>query len=165
MLYGHQIEKPCLHGFANNKGADQPARPRSLISDLVIRFLDSIISELATKEIFIFLASLCSWWDWFESYLVGNPVYRFSCNVAHNKSWFFSLFRVKENELRVKRIQENLAKKPVRTRVRKAGGLVSFFTVLGADPGFLEWRFICIRVWGFALLILSHFHKYPMKMT
>ena len=38
----------------------------------------------------------------------------------------------------MKRIQENLAKKPVRTRVRKAGGLVSFFTVPGADPGFLE---------------------------
>ena len=27
----------------------------------------------------------------------------------------------------------------------------------GADPGFLESRFIYIKVWGFALLILSHF--------
>ena len=27
----------------------------------------------------------------------------------------------------------------------------------GADPGFLERGFICIKVWGFALLILSHF--------
>ena len=27
----------------------------------------------------------------------------------------------------------------------------------GADPGFLERWFICIKVWGFALLILSHF--------
>ena len=26
-----------------------------------------------------------------------------------------------------------------------------------ADPGFLERGFICIKVWGFALLILSHF--------
>ena len=27
----------------------------------------------------------------------------------------------------------------------------------GADPGFLERVFICINVWGFALLILSQF--------
>ena len=27
----------------------------------------------------------------------------------------------------------------------------------GVDPGFLESGFICIKVWGFALLILSHF--------
>ena len=29
--------------------------------------------------------------------------------------------------------------------------------VPGADPGFLEREFICIKVWGFALLILYHF--------
>ena len=28
-----------------------------------------------------------------------------------------------------------------------------------ADPGFLERGLICIKVWGFALLILSHFSK------
>ena len=27
----------------------------------------------------------------------------------------------------------------------------------GADPGFLERGFMCIKGWGFALLILSHF--------
>ena len=27
----------------------------------------------------------------------------------------------------------------------------------GADPGFLEMGFKCIKGWGFALLILSHF--------
>ena len=27
----------------------------------------------------------------------------------------------------------------------------------GADPGFLEREFICIKEWGFALLILYHF--------
>ena len=31
-------------------------------------------------------------------------------------------------------------------------------------PGFLERRFLCIKVCGFALLIWSHFLKYPMKM-
>ena len=27
-IYGPQREKTCLRGFANNKGADQPAHPR-----------------------------------------------------------------------------------------------------------------------------------------
>ena len=34
---------------------------------------------------------------------------------------------------------------------------VSYFTLTGADPGFLERGFICIKGWGFALLIISHF--------
>ena len=40
--------------FVNNKGADQPAHPRSLISASVIHILESIISGLATREILIF---------------------------------------------------------------------------------------------------------------
>ena len=51
---GPQREKPCLWGFANNTGADQPAHPRSLINAYVIRFLESIIDKLATVEISIF---------------------------------------------------------------------------------------------------------------
>ena len=39
---GH--EKMCLMSYANNKGADQPAHPHSLISAFVVRCLDSIIS-------------------------------------------------------------------------------------------------------------------------
>ena len=38
---GH--EKMYLKSYANNKGADQPARSRSLISAFVVRGLDSII--------------------------------------------------------------------------------------------------------------------------
>ena len=34
--------------YANNKGADQPAHPRSLTSAFVVRYLDSIIPLLAT---------------------------------------------------------------------------------------------------------------------
>ena len=37
--------------YANNKGADQPAHPRSLISAFVVRCLDSIIPLLAIAEI------------------------------------------------------------------------------------------------------------------
>ena len=54
LLYGLRREKPCLQGFANNTGADQPAHPRSLISAFVIRFVESIICKLATGEISIF---------------------------------------------------------------------------------------------------------------
>ena len=39
---GH--EKMCLTSYVNNKGADQPAHPHSLISAFVVRCLDSIIS-------------------------------------------------------------------------------------------------------------------------
>ena len=39
-------------GFANNKGADQPAHPRGLISTFVISSFESIISKLATCKIF-----------------------------------------------------------------------------------------------------------------
>ena len=41
-------------GLANNKGADQPAHPRSLISAFVICFLESMISNFATREISTF---------------------------------------------------------------------------------------------------------------
>ena len=37
--------------YANNKAADQPAHPRSLISNFVVRSLDSIIPVLAKSEI------------------------------------------------------------------------------------------------------------------
>ena len=37
--------------YANNKGADQPAHPRSLISAFVIRCLDSIMPLVSISEI------------------------------------------------------------------------------------------------------------------
>ena len=53
-LNGPQRKKTCLWWFANNKGADQPAHPCSLISAFVIRVLESIISRLVMSEISIF---------------------------------------------------------------------------------------------------------------
>ena len=38
-------------GLANNTGKDQPEHPRRLISAIVIRLWESIISKLATSEI------------------------------------------------------------------------------------------------------------------
>ena len=49
--HGSQLEKTRhLQGFSNNKGADQPARPCSLVSAFVICFMEIIISRLAISE-------------------------------------------------------------------------------------------------------------------
>ena len=49
-----RCEKTSFVGFKNNKGADQAAHPRSLISFFVIHLLESSISKLATGESSIF---------------------------------------------------------------------------------------------------------------
>ena len=41
------MRKNLSLGFANNKGAGQPAPPRSLINAFVIPLLESIMSKLA----------------------------------------------------------------------------------------------------------------------
>ena len=51
--HGPRREKTCLRVFAN-KGADQPAHPRSLTSAFVFRLLEIILSILATSKISIF---------------------------------------------------------------------------------------------------------------
>ena len=43
LTYEPQHEKTCFMPYANNKGADQPAHPHSLISTFVVHCLDSII--------------------------------------------------------------------------------------------------------------------------
>ena len=55
----------CLMSYANNKGADQPAYPRSLISAFVVRCLDSIISLNSIAEISsLHLASVAAVYVW-----------------------------------------------------------------------------------------------------
>ena len=51
LTFGPRREKTCLRGFANTKGADQPAH---MVSTFVILFLESNISRLATSELLIF---------------------------------------------------------------------------------------------------------------
>ena len=46
---GH--EKTCLMSYADNKDADQPAHPRSLISAFVVRCLDSVMSLVSVTKI------------------------------------------------------------------------------------------------------------------
>ena len=52
-IIGPCREKICLLRFANNKGADQPAHPRGLISAFVIHYFESTISKLTTSKISI----------------------------------------------------------------------------------------------------------------
>ena len=47
--------------YANNKGADQPAHPRSLVSTFVVRCLDSIIPLVSISEISsLYIASVAA---------------------------------------------------------------------------------------------------------
>ena len=68
--------------YATNKGADQPAHPRSLSSTFVGRCLDSIISLVSIFAISWLLTCFYSWAEWFESYLVKTPEDRFSHDEA-----------------------------------------------------------------------------------
>ena len=52
-LFGPRREKTCLRRVANNKDADQPAHPPSLISAFVFCFLESITFKLATSKVSI----------------------------------------------------------------------------------------------------------------
>ena len=61
-----RCEKACLQGLKTTKA--EPA----FISTFVITLVESIISKLATKQNFYFLANLCSGADWFGYDLVGT---------------------------------------------------------------------------------------------
>ena len=83
-VHGWQLDRDCKNlpsVICNNKGADQPAHPRSLISNVVVCFLDESYLHLL-REKFQFLASLFSRIDWFKTRFVGNPEDRFSRVVA-----------------------------------------------------------------------------------
>ena len=76
-------EKMCPMSYANNKGADQPVHPCSLISTFVVHCLDSTISLDSIVEISRFYlapvaaqAGLCLAWS-------ETPEDTFSRVVAH----------------------------------------------------------------------------------
>ena len=66
-----------------NKGADQPAHPRSLISAFVICLLESILYNPSKSEISIFLLVSVAEQAGFGYDLITNPEYRFSHVEAH----------------------------------------------------------------------------------
>ena len=78
---GH--EKICLMPYANNKGADQPAHPRSLISAFVVRCLDSVMSLVSvTKISSLVLASVAEQASWSRTWS-ETPEDMFSHGAAH----------------------------------------------------------------------------------
>ena len=98
---GHK--EMCLMSYANNKGADQPAHPRSLISAFVVRSRDSVMSSFCNQN-FNPHASFCSWAGQFASDLVGNSrrhvfswrgsfVYLGKSLSVMSLKWFYGLLR------------------------------------------------------------------------
>ena len=51
LITGPGHAKMCLMLYANNKSADQPAHPRSLISTFIVRYLDSMIYILPLSKV------------------------------------------------------------------------------------------------------------------
>ena len=73
--------------YANNKGADQPAHPRSLISAFAVRYLDSIIPLLSISEISsLYLAYVAAQagfsLPWSQTPKAGFLVTRLKCKVV-----------------------------------------------------------------------------------
>ena len=69
--------------YANNKDADRPAHPHSLISTFIVRCLDSIISLVSISEISrLWLASVAEQVSLSLTWSQTSKD-RFSCDVAH----------------------------------------------------------------------------------
>ena len=76
--------------YANNKGADQPAHPRSLISAFVVRCLDSIIflvsiSEISSLQLASVAAQAGLSFTWSKTPKTGFLVTRVKCVYASNQ--------------------------------------------------------------------------------
>ena len=80
----NHVMKNLFMPYANNKGADQPAHPRSLISAFVVRCLDSTVSLVSISKTCKPLARFYGCTGRFVSYLVTHPDDRFSRDEAHN---------------------------------------------------------------------------------
>ena len=82
----------CLMPYANNKGADQPAHLRSLISTFVVHCLDSTICILALSKVSRFqLVSLIEQAG-LNLTLMKIPEDTFSCDVAQTYATHASKF-------------------------------------------------------------------------
>ena len=81
---GRDARKPVFGGFANNKGADQPAHQRNLVSAFVIRSLESIIFRIALSEIFISIYLVCRFeYHFFGNLKTGFPVSQPKLNLMY----------------------------------------------------------------------------------
>ena len=100
--------------YANNKGADQPAHPRSLISTFVASCLDSIISLVSLSKISSLLPCFFGCAGRFVSNLVENPEDRCSRDEAQeiraSAGWNLTLMpqRLKRSRSRWAASRENV---------------------------------------------------------
>ena len=88
-------EKTCFLPYANNKGADQPAHSRNLISTFVVRYVDSMIPLVSISEIsslypasLAVQASLCLTWS--QTPKTGFLVTRFIWLMIIDNNWAVS---------------------------------------------------------------------------
>ena len=89
---GPRRERTCLRRCTNNKGADHPAHPRSLISSFIIRSSESIISMLTTSKFSIFQLVTVSVQTDFSLTLSETPKTGFSHDEAQVYVSLFILF-------------------------------------------------------------------------
>ena len=99
--------------YANNKGADQPAHPRSLISTFVVRYLDGIMSVVSISEISsLYVASvaaqagLCL--PWSQTPKTGFLMTRLKCNFGVEKYLQTSLEEETSPDYVIRLIDETL---------------------------------------------------------
>ena len=84
--------------YADNKGADQPVHPRSLISAFIVRCLDSIIPLVSISKISsLNLSSVAA-----QAGLVANPEDRFSRDEAHSEPFSKLLSALSQSHLEVR---------------------------------------------------------------
>ena len=68
--------------YANNKGADQPVHPQSLVSTFVVRYLDSIIplasiAKISRPKLVCAAEQASLSINWWETRKIGFLVHRF----------------------------------------------------------------------------------------
>ena len=80
VLFGPRREKTCLWGFANNKGAGQPAQT---YQRLCYSFSGKYHIKTCFERNFTILANLCSLAGWFWYELIRNPEDRFWRDEGH----------------------------------------------------------------------------------
>ena len=84
----------------NNKGADHPALPRSMISALLIAYRKVAYLDLIQVKFQFSSYSPCTRAGWFESHFVGSLEDRFSCAAAHLNYAFWEC--IKDDKRKVK---------------------------------------------------------------
>ena len=77
--------------YVNNKGADQPALPRSLISAFVVRCLDTVMSLVSLTEISNLMLTSVAEQASLSLTSLETPEDTFSHDEAHNIIYFTRL--------------------------------------------------------------------------